>query len=998
MPIEQEKRKKHIARLPITTYPDFEVKTDEIAVSIPIFHSPVDSGLTDFDARRIKEVHAKGAIWTALSLLNNTDFSDHNVGIYFHVEDKIYDIAAETFHAFNVPEKFIRVMTIENQIPSPPGMNFPQYGKKYMFLEDDALAPERWLMMDSDAFVCKTGQKFQWYPCFSAFQNPSALNCVPQVYVGKDYEWWVLGVCRGAGIAFDPNKPLEEQEKEALTILEVPPEKMVLGPTEDDSRYYTCTQMLVLPTAHKLAAYIKRNFRKVHCDEFMLNVWQGMHKEVSFLPNKIGGLPKFSFESQYIKRDKSLDSEGYIAHIFPDNKVEQTMVDEYWDDFYHALLPSEPISTVSPNAYCGVGEKLAQSTSDKQRAGMHQYGTFYDLIFDAVAMRQGRPLRLLEIGVSKYGTGSLKAFQELEIVSEVVAIDVEPYIGTPADHATFYHKDAYQHSTIDMLKEKHDPFDIIIDDGSHDVAHQSFFLEHYGQLLAEGGQLICEDVDNDDTFRQLCHEHNAYGLDLFVNRPEKKWGDTHNDRILIKNKKNPPTPLDKGGQEQETPLDKGGYGGLGGQEQRYAIYKPASEKLTLHAFGIPYAATDPNFNTCAYVQRVWKFCKIMHNLGHNVIHYGHEKSTAICSEHVTVTDDDVLKKSYGTADYKVVPDQRRDDHAFNMFNENAAREVRKRAKENDFVLAFYGWGHKQACNQLADLPVYIVEPSIGYTDCFAKYRIHQSNGNMNFDRGMAWWAFKLEQRFPPNDEHPYLQHVHDVGRHNNRSMNDPSWNTFVIPNFYDLEHFEYSEQKDDYMLFLGRIHRCKGIEIAFRLAEYTNTPLVVAGQGDINTLDLKIPKQVEYVGIADVATRSKLYAKAIATVCPSMYLEPGLGVHVETNFAGTPPITTNWGAPMELLRHGINGYRCHSFDQFVWALENVDRIDPKTCRHHAMQFSNEKASINYHEVFHTILQNDQDNWWNVNPDRTNLDWLATDMTEAEIHARIAEISSRLSAD
>jgi len=130
-------------------------------------------------------------------------------------------------------------------------------------------------------------------------------------------------------------------------------------------------------------------------------------------------------------------------------------------------------------------------------------------------------------------------------------------------------------------------------------------------------------------------------------------------------------------------------------------------------------------------------------------------------------------------------------------------------------------------------------------------------------------------------------------------------------------------------------------------------------------------------------------------VCPSMYLEPGLGVHVETNFAGTPPITTNWGAPMELLRHGINGYRCHSFDQFVWALENIDRIDPKTCRHHAMQFSNEKASINYHEVFHTILQNDQDNWWNVNPDRTNLDWLATDMTEAEIHARIAEIKEKI---
>ena len=49
---------------------------------------------------RIKDIHVKGAIWVALSLINNTNLADNGVGIYFHLEDKIYDIAGDVFDAF----------------------------------------------------------------------------------------------------------------------------------------------------------------------------------------------------------------------------------------------------------------------------------------------------------------------------------------------------------------------------------------------------------------------------------------------------------------------------------------------------------------------------------------------------------------------------------------------------------------------------------------------------------------------------------------------------------------------------------------------------------------------------------------------------------------------------------------------------------------------------------------------------------------------------------
>ena len=74
----------------------------------------------------------------------------------------------------------------------------------------------------------------------------------------------------------------------------------------------------------------------------MLNVWHMIHKQISFLPDKLGGLPKYQFESEYIDSViNRLDTKGYLAHILPDNRVEELRVDEYFDDFYNAHLPAK---------------------------------------------------------------------------------------------------------------------------------------------------------------------------------------------------------------------------------------------------------------------------------------------------------------------------------------------------------------------------------------------------------------------------------------------------------------------------------------------------------------------------------------------------------------------------------------------------------------------------------------------------------------------------------
>ena len=53
--------------------------------------------------------------------------------------------------------------------------------------------------------------------------------------------------------------------------------------------------------------------------------------------------------------------------------------------------------------------------------------------------------------------------------------------------------------------------------------------------------------------------------------------------------------------------------------------------------------------------------------------------------------------------------------------------------------------------------------------------------------------------------------------------------------------------------------------------------------------------------------------------------------------------------------HGITGWRCRTFGQFVWACNNIHKIDRRTCRNTAIsKYSYEKVSGMYEEWFNSI--------------------------------------------
>ena len=360
--------------------------------------------------------------------------------------------------------------------------------------------------------------------------------------------------------------------------------------------------------------------------------------------------------------------------------------------------------------------------------------------------------------------------------------------------------------------------------------------------------------------------------------------------------------------------------------------------MRFHCLGVPHTISNYDYVACAYTQKVVKFCKMMKQRGHYIIHYGHENSDVICDEHVSVVSQDDLDKTYGEHNWKsnfFKFDV--NDLAYQTFYKNAIIEVGKRKQKNDFILPFWGAGVRPVCDAHSDLIV--VEPGIGYAE-----------GH--------WARFKAFESYAIYHAYYNLSAV---------GMCKQDWYDVVIPNYFDLNDFEYNEEKEDYFLYLGRVYDGKGVNVAIQVCEHLGKKLIVAGQKEEG---YTLPKNVEYLGYADRDLRKKLMSKAKASFVPSMYIEPFGGVQVENLISGTPTITTDWGAFVENNIHGVTGFRCRTFADFVEAAQNIDSIEPKNCRKFGENFSLENISLKYEKYFQDILNIYTENgWYEMNNDK-----------------------------
>jgi glycosyltransferase involved in cell wall biosynthesis len=157
---------------------------------------------------------------------------------------------------------------------------------------------------------------------------------------------------------------------------------------------------------------------------------------------------------------------------------------------------------------------------------------------------------------------------------------------------------------------------------------------------------------------------------------------------------------------------------------------------------------------------------------------------------------------------------------------------------------------------------------------------------------------------------------------------------FVYNGLDPAEYFarRFPKRRDQYDLFLGRLHRAKGYHWAVEAAKRTGHLLIVAGGWRPS-----FTGSIKYVGEVDGGTKAALLARARCLWNPAEWDEPFGLVTIEAFLSGTPVLGTQRGALPELITPDV-GALCDTMEEMIAAAETIHTRRPDACRAHAERY------------------------------------------------------------
>ena len=190
----------------------------------------------------------------------------------------------------------------------------------------------------------------------------------------------------------------------------------------------------------------------------------------------------------------------------------------------------------------------------------------------------------------------------------------------------------------------------------------------------------------------------------------------------------------------------------------------------------------------------------------------------------------------------------------------------------------------------------------------------------------------------------------------------------TVYNGIRLEGFPFEPDKEDYLLFAGRLAPEKGPAEAVEVARRTGRRLLLAGMIEPqhqDYFDSKVKpyidgKNIEYVGLLSQAELAPIYRKAAAVLFLISWAEPFGLVAAEAQASGTPLIATRFGALPEIIIEGETGFVVDSIDEAVSAVNRLDTISPAACRRNAeSRFTAGHMAAGYAKVYESLLTSPQ---------------------------------------
>ena len=172
--------------------------------------------------------------------------------------------------------------------------------------------------------------------------------------------------------------------------------------------------------------------------------------------------------------------------------------------------------------------------------------------------------------------------------------------------------------------------------------------------------------------------------------------------------------------------------------------------------------------------------------------------------------------------------------------------------------------------------------------------------------------------------------------------------TSVVHHGIPVDEYAFSDHKEDYVAFLGRMAPCKGPHLAIEAARLAGVRLRMAGEVQPLFHDYwerQVHSQldgdrIQYIGEADWRVKNELLSRARALLVPIQWEEPFGLVMIEAMACGTPVLAFAGGAVEEIVRDGVNGYICRDPADMAAHIASA-AIAPKACR----AFVNEHFSI-----------------------------------------------------
>jgi glycosyltransferase involved in cell wall biosynthesis len=201
------------------------------------------------------------------------------------------------------------------------------------------------------------------------------------------------------------------------------------------------------------------------------------------------------------------------------------------------------------------------------------------------------------------------------------------------------------------------------------------------------------------------------------------------------------------------------------------------------------------------------------------------------------------------------------------------------------------------------------------------------------------------------------------------SISDDQGNREKLPRLQTIHHgidlskYNLRTEKQQYLSFIGRVAPIKGVHLAIDIAKKAQIPLKIAGEIQPMYRDYyntRIKPQIdgsfiEYIGLADLATKNELLGNSMAMLFPITWNEPFGLVMIEAMACGTPVLALRAGSVPEIVKDGISGYVSRRIGDLVRHARDL-KLSPAQVRQYAAEnFSKERMARDYHALYTRIL-------------------------------------------